>query len=107
MKKLAALLACSLLSSCASIPLTDGGQRVRYTTSTPQNCKYLGQVKGNCSDSTKGGPMYMTSGDRYAAGLNSIKNNTALMGGDTVEVLSGGCDPVGEAYACGNHEVKK
>lgn len=88
---------------CASAHLTDGAQRVRIVKNTPQNCKYITEVKGADNGDSVSAGIYWAHGDGRSTdnARVDLKNEAAKVGADTVEVtLSGEGWYSGEAYNC-------
>jgi hypothetical protein len=100
---LAAIVLLATLPGCASAQLSEAGRGVRLTKALPQGCKYLGEVKGEEHGDTIKGARLLTSGEAaHDRSRADLKNKAALMGADTVEVVSDSDEAMaGEAYKCG------
>lgn len=97
MRRIIYILFVFLFAGCATAELTDGGRKVRFVTTTPHNCEYLGEVSGDFRDSKSGGMVRDVEGFAEV----DLKNRAAEVGADTVEIMSRGRQATGEAYRCG------
>lgn len=102
MRRITILLSIFLFAGCASIEMTEASKRVRFVTTTPHSCEYLGEVTGDFKEAKSAG--IVSNPDIFAEA--ALKNNAAEMGADTVEIISRGRLAVGEAYRCGNPKIK-
>ncbi len=87
MKNTLAISILSLLTACSAIPVDQTAQTVRLTHNEPgKECQFLGDVTGNQGDFFTGG---FTSNAALETGArNDIKNKAALLGGDTIYILT-------------------
>ena len=96
------LFSISLLA-CVMVQLTPSGGRVRVTRNPEvvKNCKYLNYVQG--ADHFNGGLAGQGAAEENA--MRRIRNNTAMIGANTVYITSittgtSGSSIRGEAYFC-------
>jgi hypothetical protein len=100
MKLFIAILSMSLFG-CATVSLTAAGSKVRIVKSTPQGCQYLKGVRGEVGSGLFYNDITSEAEDQFE---DSIKNRTADLGGNTVEVTDKGRRRwLGEAYICNNN----
>ena len=95
--KILTLIALISCVGCATAKLSEKGNSVRITTSTPQNCKYIGSVSGEYG-------KWDYYGEAPKKDLEILlKNKAAEAGANTVEMIGHGTHDVrGEAYRCEN-----
>ncbi|MEZ3500478.1 DUF4156 domain-containing protein [Pantoea sp. KPR_PJ] len=86
MKKLIFISALAL-TACSANHLDAGAQRVRVTTADPQgNCTFLGTVTGEQGNFFTGG--WTSNANLETGALNSLRNQTAKLGGNTVSLIT-------------------
>lgn len=90
------ILLVTTLVACASAKLTEAGSRVRVTTSTPHNCKYVGSIESHVDGVSWTGLSDMEL-------LKDLRNKAAEKGANTVQMIASDNtthDSSGEAYFC-------
>ncbi len=92
-----------MLAGCAGMSkpvYKEGSERVRFVTSSPHNCEFIGTISSNYRDSKDGSFVHET--EQRAFSEVDLKNKVAAAGGDTVELMGWhGEGHNGEAYKCG------
>lgn len=74
------------LGGCSAVPLQPGAERIRIVTNEPAGCQYLGEVTGSQGDFFTGG--WTSNANLETGARNDLKNQTARMGGNTIQLLT-------------------
>ena len=86
MKKIAFIIPL-LLTACSANQLDSRAQTVRATNGDPKgDCTFLGTVTGEQGNFLTGG--WTSNANLETGALNSLRNNTAKLGGNTVSLIT-------------------
>lgn len=86
MNKIIVLISFLLLTACRATPLDAAAAGVRITNSDPVGCAFLGTVIGEEGGFLTGG--WTTNTNLEKGALNTLRNETARLGGNVVSLLT-------------------
>ncbi|MDI6539862.1 DUF4156 domain-containing protein [Pantoea ananatis] len=97
MNKVISLLSIMMLAGCSANGLDSGAKNVRVSNVDPSgDCKFLGTVTGKQGNFITGG--WTSNANLEEGALNTLRNNTADMGGNVVSLLTNRAGNTGYYY---------